>query len=245
MLVSLVSIGFLASAVFGQTDLGHLPGSDGGLFFDPPMGNVIFDNGAPDGSNGLSAGNFDFGYREVADDFVLDPIYPLYHIQDVHWRIVKFNGGGPGTESMVQVNFYEDDGTTAPVMDPFHSTVVAIASADLTGDFYFGRPEILYTANFDNVTVPSDTPFWVSVTVMDPDDNFFWLTSAAGYGNIFRDEAYIDMADAGHPRWTPTSVAFGTPYDMSFALTGVGVPAPGALALLALGGLVAVKRRRR
>jgi MYXO-CTERM domain-containing protein len=49
----------------------------------------------------------------------------------------------------------------------------------------------------------------------------------------------------GFPNWThPGDVIGGGPYDMSFRLDGDVVPAPGAAALLGLGGLVAGRRRR-
>jgi MYXO-CTERM domain-containing protein len=205
---------------------------------------VIFDNGGPDGSNGLSAGDFSFGYREAADDFVLGDEYSSWYVQDLHFEYIWYNGGGMGYVTQAEVLFYEDTGA-GPALTPLGISpgISPIVNEQMTGNFYFSRESIAYDIEFDNVELQSGTTYWVSVTLQDCPENGFWLTSAAGAGNLFGQEAYVSMPDIGYPKWTTSTSAFGTPYDLTFQLTGVGVPAPGALALLGLAGLVSRRRR--
>jgi hypothetical protein len=185
----------------------------------PVPADVLYDNGGADGSNGLSSGNFSFAYREVADDFVLDPTYPLYKIGGAYFSYV-WDTGAAYPDIILQVSLYEDTGTGEPAMEPFWQILVD-AVGHPSGDYYFSRPEVIYEAEWwEAVSVPSGTPFWVSFVPWDPAENGLWLTSAAEYGNIFGSEAHIDMADAGYPRWTPGWALTGTPYDLAFALTG-------------------------
>ncbi|UCD74842.1 MAG: hypothetical protein JSV91_13775 [Phycisphaerales bacterium] len=206
--------------------------------------NVIFDNGPPDGSNGFSAGDFDFGWRQAADDFILGDEYPYWNIEDAHFSVVWYYGGGLNYVSEVLVEFYEDTGA-GPAVDPMAVSpgVIPIASQYYTGQYFFDREEVAYDLEFDCVELPAGTTFWVSFTMLNCPENAFWLCSAQGAGNIFGNEAYVWMDDYGYPKWTPSSYAFGDVYDMSFYLTGYGIPTPGALALLGLAGLV--RRRRR
>ena len=205
---------------------------------------VIFDNGGPDGTQGLSVGEHSFGWRQVADDFVLGPDFDAWYVTDAHFSGVWYYSGGVGYITDVLVEFYEDTGA-GPAMDPMAVSpgVVAVADQYYTGAQYFTRDEVAYDLDFDPVLLTSNTTYWVSLTPMACPENFFWLTSNAGQGNIFGQEAYAWMDDQGIPKWTSSFVPWGEYYDMSFQLTGYGVPAPGALALFGLAGLA--RRRRR
>ncbi|MDY7109120.1 MAG: hypothetical protein SYC29_10845 [Planctomycetota bacterium] len=205
---------------------------------------VIFDNGGPDGSNGLSAGDFTFGYREGADDFVLGDEYPMWNVEDLHFEYIWYNGGGMGYVTQADVLFYADTGN-GPEVDPLPISpgISPIVNEEMTGNFYFSRESIAYDIEFDCVELEAGVTYWVSVTLQDCPENGFWLTSAAGQGNIFGQQAYVSMPDYGYPKWTPGYNAFGEYYDLTFQLTGYGIPAPGALALLGLAGLVSRRRR--
>jgi len=72
---------------------------------------------------------------------------------------------------------------------------------------------------------------------------WFWLSTTPVTGS----EEYFYNPGGGFGFGTasiPGSVVFGVAHDMAFTLTGTPVPAPGAAALLGLGGLVALRRRR-
>lgn len=204
---------------------------------------IIFDNGGPDGSNGFSVGDHTFGWRQVADDFVLGSDYDAWYVTDAHFSGVWYYGGGVDYITEVLVEFYEDTGA-GPALDPMAVSpgVVGVADQYYTGSFYFSREEVAYDLEFDPVLLASDVTYWVSLTPLAAPENFFWLTSAAG-ANVFGNGCYAWMDDLGYPKWTPGYDLWGDYFDMSFYLTGYGVPAPGALALLGLAGLA--RRRRR
>ncbi len=201
---------------------------------------IIFDNGGPDGVNGYSVGEHSFGWREVADDFVLGDEHDYWYVTDAHFSVVWNSSGGLGNITQVNVNFYEDTGA-GPAMTPMGISpgVVNLAAEAYTGATYFGRQEVVYDVIFDPVMLASGVTYWISLTPMACPENLFWLNSNQA-PDIFGNESYVDM-EGLHNRWTPSSAAFGTGADMSFYLTGV--PAPGALALLGLAGLIGRRRR--
>jgi MYXO-CTERM domain-containing protein len=89
-------------------------------------------------------------------------------------------------------------------------------------------------------------------------DYWVGLTPSAAFGtygqefHLLQDPAFGDQAALrnpgggfGAPNWTAAATLIGGgPYDMNFRLEGTVVPAPGAAALLGLGGLLAARRRR-
>ncbi|MDY7108591.1 MAG: hypothetical protein SYC29_08130 [Planctomycetota bacterium] len=204
---------------------------------------LIFDNGGPDGTNGLSNFQGDLSGtpydRMVADDFVLGGSYA---IQQAVLSGVWYAGGGLGQTDSFRVAFIPDVGG-APDADMgnwIYDDVVALADEELTGSSYFSRPEVKYTVDLPDVNLGAGT-YWVSLQPQGTVDNFFHLTSAAGQGNLNGEQTYVSYPDLGAPMWTPGYDQFAEYYDVTFQL--YGVPAPGALALLGLAGLVSRRRR--
>ena len=72
--------------------------------------------------------------------------------------------------------------------------------------------------------------------IIGPDNNFQMVRST-----VTGSELWVNYADLG---FGPGSGIFGVPADAAFTLSGEVVPAPGALALLGLGGIAAIRRRR-
>jgi hypothetical protein len=186
---------------------------------------TLWDNGAVDGLNGLSCGNWpEYPLnREVVDDFTVgDPGWLVY---DGHFNIVTYSGYGPSAIRAVNAIFYQDVGnipsTTA------YATKACQFSGSLTGNYYFSRPEIAVDVTFDTVTL-APGKWWVCFQP-DMNDNNFWLTSAYKGHDV-----YVSYPDLGYPKWTDGYTVFGVNYDVNFKLTGTMVPEPGVVSLAGL-----------
>ncbi|MEE9129002.1 MAG: hypothetical protein V3T84_03220, partial [Phycisphaerales bacterium] len=183
-------------------------------------------NGPPDGDSGLSmlfGGGFDAS-REIADDFVLkggpgwlvDGMAISYiwgaginhHFGDFLVEIYADDvGGGPGTVVSSQI---------VPVADEF-----------LTGDEYFGRPEIRVSTKFSPVELAADTTYWIEMIPLDAPQNGFVLTSGTEKdGTIDGSQVYIRFPKFGFPDWDTGDNLFGHGHDISFSLQGEVIPAP-------------------
>lgn len=175
-------------------------------------GGPLWNNGPPDGVNGVSCVNWP-SYpldRYVVDDFYVPPIG--WFVEGGHFRIVTYSGLGPGSVDGVKVFFFEDVGGQPDVNIYWSGSCTFLPS--LTGDQYFGRPEIAVECRFGPVSL-APGKWWVCFQP-EMDDNCFWLT-ALGYGQSI----WVDYPDAGYPRWTDGFSVFGDYYDVSFLLRGI------------------------
>ncbi len=204
---------------------------------------VIYDNGGPDGSAGLS-NILGVGInRLVADDFVLAG-GPGWIVDGAQMSGVWAGGGGLGLATGFRVVIYADDAGGGPGTIISDQTV-GVGSEVLTGEIFFGRPEIAFTVDLAPVGLAADTTYWVVIQTAGP-DNFFQLSSAVP-PDIIGSPIWASFGVEGDPDapYVPGIDIFGVDYDLSFQLVGEVIPAPGAMALLAFAGLVGARRRRR
>jgi hypothetical protein len=173
-----------------------------------PMGrDLLYDNGPVDGLNGLSCIAGAGLNREVIDEFT----------NTEEWQVtggeysVLVNSGGSSITGCI-VEFFEDGPSTVN-----YATATATISQVLTGNIYFGRPEIRVTCSFDAVTLPAGT-WWVCFQTQHT-ENCFSLSAA-----IVGSPVYCSLPDIGYNRWTPGSTVFGADYDLSWLLTGSAGP---------------------
>jgi hypothetical protein len=173
-----------------------------------PMGRaLLYDNGPVDGLNGLSCIAGAGLNREVIDEFT----------NTEEWQVtggeysVLVNSGGSSITGCI-VEFFEDGPSTVN-----YATATATISQVLTGNIYFGRPEIRVTCSFDAVTLPAGT-WWVCFQTQHT-ENCFSLSAA-----IVGSPVYCSLPDIGYNRWTPGSTVFGADYDLSWLLTGSAGP---------------------
>jgi hypothetical protein len=179
-------------------------------------GPVLWDNGDPDGADGLSCVLFP---SNSLDRYIIDDFYVPeggWEIGGGQFRIVTFNSGEPDIIDNVLVYFFHIARSCAPEHNPYAVTDPPFI-AELTGNYYFDRLELLVNCVFDPpVSLPMSGEWWVCFQP-EMEDNSFWLTAATQNCSV-----YSDMADLGIPRWTWGYDQFGVEHDVSFVLTGVG-----------------------
>jgi hypothetical protein len=179
-------------------------------------------------------------YSEVADDFVLDFDAT---ITDVHWWGSYYNYGVPGRD--YRIKFYADDGTgTQPADNPVFEYYAANSECNETfvGQDQYGWDN--YGCDLDlgeSFSVEAGVKYWLvvqSVDVQGTGGQWGWTGSEP---QDMLHESVIRSDYFGIPDWTDISTLGVAAMDQHFYLTGV--PAPGALALLGLAGLVSRRRR--
>ncbi len=209
---------------------------------------TIYDNGGPDGHSGLSMlfdGGFD-AFREIADDFDLGggAGHPGWLVDGFSLSYIWGDGAGLGLFGDFQVEIFQDTGAGPGAV--ISSQIVPFSDEFLTGDTYFGRPEIRVSAKFAPVALAPDTTYWISMTPFAPQNGFVLTSHNQDVdNNVVGEGVYIRFPKFGFPDYAPGSGLFGDDHDISFSLQGEAIPAPGVLALLGVAGLVGVRRRRR
>jgi hypothetical protein len=168
---------------------------------------VLYDNGLPDGVNGVSCAAWPGYDREIIDDFTSTE---EWQVTGGEYRVVTWSGGSTITGTIV--SFFQDAGGPSATE---YATATASITCTPTGDYYFSRPEILVTCSFDPITLPAGT-WWVCFQTQYS-ENVFTLTAPVQGSAI-----YLAYPDQGYPRWTEGSVVFGTDYDMAWLITGTG-----------------------
>lgn len=204
---------------------------------------VLWDNGGWDLMNSAitSEDRADGLISELADDFLLDT---AMIIQDVQWWGTYYNSGNPGRD--FRIRFYEDNGTGLKPLDTAAydiSVTNAMVNETFVGNDQYGWPSYEYSLDLDTYfTADAGAKYWISIQSVTGDTAGQWGWSGAQPATLLH-ESVLRSDYFGVPNWTDVSGLVGYSLDQAFVLSGVAVPAPGALALLGLAGLVGRRRR--
>jgi hypothetical protein len=190
-------------------------------------GDLLWDNGEPNGLNGL-AGSYFSGYSNILiDDFQNEE---TWYATDGHMRFVWNTAGGTGNIDTINVFFFEETGDCEPSLDEFAVREITDYTEWETGDYYFGRPEVAVDFDFPEVELEAGN-WWVGFQPDGISDDIAYLLTADGSGC----EIMADLPYWGYPRWSSASYLWGTAYDLAWQLTGFSGGPPGISAYISAG----------
>ncbi len=229
--LALVAAAGVANAAVLYNQPVHAPGTPGGnglSCFQGTLGTVFYN-------------------RQIADDFSVPS--PGWYVDAVNSWLVPFTNTTTVPVTGVNVEFWTKSGSLPGTVYATATNVGFTLTQSST--LYFARNLRELKVNFDRITLPAGDYFVMIQLVTD--DNWFWLTHSGSAGPFPGDPAATRTGPGGTPEpnynasWTstgPPPAPFNVRHEMAFNIKGDVIPTPGALALLGLGGLAAVRRRR-
>jgi len=189
---------------------------------------VVYDNGGGPTSNLFFRTSVTF---PIADDFVLSAGSTTF--SRITWWGAYF-GSTPVADQMAFSLGLDDSGVPAlggtGTFVPFNSVARTDTGLTVPG---LGRPIFQFDGEIDPVTLNAGQTYWLSLSSIGSPD-LLWATSDITTGNV---HAFF-FRDSTPDEWRSTS----TETDLAFNLS---VPEPTSLALLGLGGLFALRRRKK
>ncbi len=233
ILTTLVAVGSVASAqLYFQNP--HTPGAAGANGLSGFQGNL-----------GVPTTVYD---RELADDFTVTGPGWLVNRTVSNW--IQFTPGDANPVTAMNIDFYNKTGGTVGSLVASRVGTVIRSTGPGT---YFGRPEQLLDSSFAPVLLTPGS-YYVMIQAM-VNHNWFWLTSTpttpiAGTSAHFRrGPGALGGTDPTFPTtFTPTApgdVFVGAAHDVAFQLHGSPVPEPASMAVLGLGALALIRKRRK
>jgi hypothetical protein len=244
--LALLSVGVLSSAAAADVLFDNLYITDNQLY--------SLGNGANIGGYAVFGVDYDL---QLGDDFTV-PAGPGYLITDVTADFIGFNQGGPSyalVEIFQNVGGHPSEaplfhGLFGPDTTPFNDWMGYIGKrmhADVSGGgFALGAGD--YFVSFTPVTCAGfGNGDWHYQIVMDDNNPVGATRHIRDGGTDFPHNGYYGFGGFGGGYstndWQPATYAGYTNGDMVFKIEGTIVPAPGALALLGLAGLIGRRRR--
>jgi hypothetical protein len=181
---------------------------------------VLWDNGEPDGRNGIAGGMYNGYSNIIIDDFELDSDYV---IQGGKVHFIWDNGYTSNTET-VRMYFFEETGDCDPSEIEYpeegYFSIAAEFTEEITGDYYFGRPEVVVDFLLIEEVILGPGKWWVGIQPDGITEDIAYLLTAEGSGcSIFGDLPYW-----GYPRWSSGQSIWGENYDIAFEVHSRGIP---------------------
>jgi hypothetical protein len=187
---------------------------------------LLWENGDPDGRNGV-AGSVYYGNENlIIDDCTIDGGIAYGGHISLLWN----SGSGIGNLDTLTMFFFEDDGPPEdcePSQDEYARVEVTDFTERLTGDSYFGRPEVEITVEFEETQL-AEGHQWVGFMPDSVGEDIAYLLTAPNRNC----EVMLDLPYWGIPRWTPGSQEWGDTYDLAWQLHGDATGPPGIKAYI-------------
>jgi hypothetical protein len=184
---------------------------------------MLWQNGEPDGRNGLAGSEY-YGYENLLiDDFILESQGTA---TGGDFSFVWNSGSGTGNLDDVEVYFFENlEDECDPSEDDMEGSPLTVTSfeEETTGEYYFGRPEIVVTVEFDDFALDAGERYWVGFQPDSVGEDLGYLLTAEDK----ECECYWEGGYWGYSRWRSSSQQWGTSYDIAWALTGYSKGPPG------------------
>ncbi|KYK22804.1 hypothetical protein AYK24_08295 [Thermoplasmatales archaeon SG8-52-4] len=178
---------------------------------DDRFGDFIYDNGEPDGVNGLFFGYFLECENWLIDDFT---ITQTTYITGIEFHFIWGPGYSSNMES-VNVIIVEDTDDCDPDTGPYYYQFETDDFVEYnTGQFYFSRPEVVVEAKFEGITLKAGRYFIGLMPEGVLNTYAYWLTTSLKNCVHFWFNEYL-----GYPKWTP-GTSLGYNYDLSWAIYG-------------------------
>ncbi len=180
---------------------------------------ILWDNGVPDGRNGLPGSMYQGYSNIIIDDFLVKEDWT---VQGGHINFVWNSGYTSNTET-IRVYFFQDLGDCDPSLDEFATTEANTFTEIATGNYYFSRPEIIVDFLLDDEIKLTPGKWYVGIQPDGITENIAYLLTA-------KDKECMVMADLpyyGYPRWSSSQYLWGQAYDLAWQLDGTtgGPPA--------------------
>lgn len=233
------------ASVYGGT-----AGSGADFGFGNRGGNVIYstlsfaDNQTYDNGNGNAwSGTAVFGAPsdlQLCDDFSTTGDNVLTHVTADY---VTFLGGTPA--GGLQVDIFTDN-AGVPSEAAIFSTTVPVTSASSFTDTLFGLAGRRLGADV-NIPLAANTSYYIMIQPVDLTSGGDWYYQLVDNQSFNGGDRYMRDGGRGNPGYGWNTWVSGGNSGFGAGDSGMeirAIPAPGALALLGLGGLAAARRRR-
>jgi len=184
---------------------------------------ILWDNGDPDGRNALQGSMYQGYSNLLIDDFQAEEDWTIYY------GIIHFiwdSGYSPGNLDKLRFYIFETLDYCEPYKEEYPEEGYYVEANTFneytTGNYYFGRPEIIVEFELDEgFEIPAGS-YYVGIQPDGVIDDIAYLLTSESKGCM----VMADLPYWGHPRWTSSQEIWDEQYDLAWKLTWYGCLPP-------------------
>jgi len=169
---------------------------------------VLWDNGLPDGMNGLISGEFWGWHCEIIDD-----VQPSFDWTVGSAEFYFLSEYGPTDVTSINARVYADSGADSPTTTLLAYENSVDYTATWTGNMPWGYYELDCVVNFNGISLPAGSIYWFELQPVSANLDY-WETST-GWGSPI----YGAWPEAGYYQWVTSQTEFGADYNVNFQLS--------------------------